>query len=95
MSKSRSNWTTPRGMATRFCVWRAYHRLYNRLGRPPSLAEISQVTGLPVSGYVSDILKSLKTCQDRLTHGDKPSHWDNGANIVSIDTYMAMNDRDH
>lgn len=50
--------------ATKFIVWRAYHKLKKELGRVPYSTEVSADCGLDLhEGTVRNIIRHLKTCK--------------------------------
>lgn len=61
-------WKSPKGMATRFIVWRAYHRLAKALARPPFTQEIADEIGIS-RWHVGDALHTLETCELRVAGG--------------------------
>ena len=74
--------------ATRFLVWRAYHRLREDLGRIPTASEVGNAVDISRS-HAGHVLRSLRTCQTRRS-GHTERVYVEGA-IAPVDTFIHAN----
>lgn len=72
--------------ATRFRVWRSYHRLEDDLGRIPTTREVAKECGIsPNAAWLH--MRTLKSCRMR-EEGEKVRVFERRDEEPSVDTFI-------